>query len=57
MQNERSANRALWFFFAAVVVVILLVALFSSDNLFQSDNAAPTLPSPHAIDQSPDSAT
>lgn len=57
MQNERGSNRALWFFFAAVVVVILLVAFFSSDNLFRSDNAAPTQPSPHAIDQSPGGAS
>lgn len=57
MQNERGSNRALWFFFAAVVVVILLVALFSSDNLFRSDKAAPTQPSPHAIDQSPGGAS
>ncbi|MBB1249118.1 hypothetical protein [Rhizobium sp. G21] len=57
MQNERGSNRALWFFFAAVVVVVVLVALFSSNDLFHSQNAAPTQPTPHAIDQSPGDAT
>ncbi|WP_170976439.1 hypothetical protein [Rhizobium sp. FKL33] len=57
MQNERGSNRALWFFFAAVVAVILLVAMFSSNDLFRSDSAAPTQPSPHAIEQSPGGAT
>jgi hypothetical protein len=57
MQNERGSNRALWFFFAAVVVVVVMVAMFSSDNLFRSQNAAPTQPTPHAIDQTPGDAT